>query len=169
MIKQIVLFTSLFAFSLGLFAQTKPAVKKSTTTVKSGTVKGGSSTGKSTSSKIKFDENTIIGNWQLVDYQYGPQATKRKSLTLCDTLQRWVFAKDSATKKYLVKVTQSENCTDFGFESEWMISGGNLMIKRTKIMGFGGISASGSFLVKEITSDKMILEFQKNKYIFKKD
>jgi len=35
-------------------------------------------------------------------------------------------------------------------------------------MGFGGISASGTFLIKEITDKKMVLDFQKNLYIFSK-
>jgi hypothetical protein len=137
----------LLLFALNLSAQSKPPVNKATT-------------------KVSLDQ--VIGSWQLVNYQYGPQAKKRKPLTTCDTLLRWNFFQDSLTKKTYLKVVNSEECTDFGFESDWQLSGNTILIKRTKILGFGGVSASGSFLIKQVTQDQLILEFQKNKYIFRK-
>lgn len=136
----------LFSIALNLSAQSKPPVNKATT-------------------KVSVDQ--VIGSWQLVNYQYGPQAKKRKPLTLCDTLLRWNFFQDSLTKKTYLKVVNSEECADFGFESDWQLSGNTILIKRTKILGFGGVSASGSFLIKQVTQDQLILEFQKNKYIFR--
>ncbi len=137
----------LFSIALNLSAQSKSPVNKATT-------------------KVSVDQ--VIGSWQLVNYQYGPQAKKRKPLTLCDTLLRWNFFQDSLTKKTYLKVVNSEECADFGFESDWQLSGNTILIKRTKILGFGGVSASGSFLIKQVTQDQLILEFQKNKYIFRK-
>jgi len=67
-----------------------------------------------------------------------------------------------------LKCTNTNECKDYVFESEWILGVNNLSIKRTKIMGFGGISASGTFLIKEITDKKMVLDFQKNLYIFSK-
>lgn len=137
----------LFSIAFNLSAQSKPPVNKATT-------------------KVSVDQ--VIGSWQLVNYQYGPQAKKRKPLTQCDTLLRWNFFQDSLTKKTYLKVVNSEECADFGFESDWQLSGNTILIKRTKILGFGGVSASGSFLIKQVTQDQLILEFQKNKYIFRK-
>lgn len=119
-------------------------------------------------SKKKITHAQVMGDWQLVDYQYGPQAKKKKPLTTCDTTLKWSFSQDAQTKKYMLKCVTIEGCEDFGFESDWVLSGSNLMIKRTKILGFGGISASGTFIIKELTANRMVLEFQKNTYIFKK-
>jgi hypothetical protein len=93
---------------------------------------------------------------------------KKKALTTCDTTLKWKFYTDQNTKKNMLTCTSIEGCEDFGFESDWVLNGANLTIKRTKIMGFGGISASGTFKILELTSNRMVLEFQKNKYIFKR-
>lgn len=122
----------------------------------------------SAATKKKINDAQVMGDWQLVDYQYGPQAKKKKPLTTCDTTLKWSFSQDAQTKKYMLKCVSIEGCEDFGFESDWVLSGSNLMIKRTKILGFGGISASGTFIIKELTANRMVLEFQKNRYIFKK-
>jgi len=171
--------TIFFAFSALLAAQTKPTAKPGA--LKSGTVKSkatskapiskGTTKRKSTvvsNSKPRIEVEQILGSWQLINYQFGPQAKKRKPLTTCDTMLRWNFVLDSTTKKTVVNVVKTEECADYGFESDWQISGNNLLIKRTKILGFGGVSASGSFFIKQISKDQMILEFQKNKYIFRK-
>jgi hypothetical protein len=162
----------LLIFSTFLSCQTKPTEK--TSPIKTGAVKSDSTSNISTpansvsTSISKITPSQIIGSWQLVDYQYGPQAKKRKPLTTCDTLLRWNFEQDSVSNKLVLKVVNNNDCADFGFESDWQISGNNLLIKRTKILGFGGVSASGSFIIKQISADKMILEFQQNKYIFQK-
>jgi len=58
------------------------------------------------------------------------------------------------------------SCKDYNSESDWVLNGNNLMIRLTKIMGFGGISACGTFLIKEISITKMVLEFQKKIHMF---
>lgn len=125
--------------------------------------------GQNPSNQKKFDVNQIIGDWQLVTYTYGVKPAKPKSLTSCDSSMIWNFYIDSKTKKNLLNCKDPSNsCKDFAFESDWVLSGSNLIIRRTKIMGFGGISASGTFKIKQLTTDKMILEFQKNNYVFVK-
>jgi hypothetical protein len=117
-------------------------------------------------SKISFTEAQLLGNWQLVEYRYGSSTAKKKSLTTCDSSMFWNFSIDSVNKKKLLTCAAIEGCKDFGFESDWILSKSNLMLKRTKIMGFGGISASGSFLIKELNANRMVLDFQKNTYVF---
>lgn len=124
--------------------------------------------GQTKSSAKKIEANQILGNWKLVEYRYGTGSTRKKSLTTCDSSTSWNFVQDSTSKKYLLKCTNTNECKDYVFESEWILGVNNLSIKRTKIMGFGGISASGTFLIKEITDKKMVLDFQKNLYIFSK-
>lgn len=130
--------------------------------------KSGKSVTKASSTKKKNTENDIIGTWQLTKFKHGPQSKKRKPLTSCDTLMPWVFFKDSTTQKLRLICEQVENCEDYGFESEWLFNGNSLIIKKTKIMGFGGISSSGKFSIKELTPDHMVLDFMKHLYVFRK-
>jgi len=116
----------------------------------------------------KIEVNQILGKWKLVEYRYGTNVSRKKSLTTCDSLTSWNFVQDSISKKYLLRCTNTNECKDYIFESEWIFGGKNLSIKKTKIMGFGGISASGTFLIKEISDKKMVLDFQKNLYVFSK-
>lgn len=120
------------------------------------------------STKKKITENNIIGTWQLVRFKHGPQTKKRKPLTSCDTAMPWVFYKDSATRKLFVKCEAIENCDEYRFESEWLFNTSSLIIKKTKIMGFGGLSSSGKFNIKELTPESMVLEFMKHQYVFRK-
>lgn len=123
--------------------------------------------GQSSTSKKKIEINQIIGKWNLVEYNFRVKPTKPKNLTSCDSILVWNFYIDSKTKKNMLSCLDSSNsCKDYNFESDWVLNGNNLMIRRTKIMGFGGISASGTFLIKEISNTKMVLEFQKNTYVF---
>lgn len=137
-------------------AQQKPAIKPAKPKVTQNT----------SASKAKFTEEQLLGNWQLVKYRYGSNTAKKKSLTACDSSMFWNFSIDSVSKKKLLTCAAIEGCKDFGFESDWILSKSNLMIKRTKIMGFGGISASGRFLIKELNAERMVLNFQKNSYVF---
>ncbi len=109
-----------------------------------------------------------VGEWQLVEYQNAPQSKKERLLTDCDTSVRWRFYTDQSTKKNMVTCQSVDGCEEYGFESDWVLKGDVLNIRRTKIMGKGGVSASGSFKVLELSSTRMVLEFQKNKYIFKR-
>jgi hypothetical protein len=122
--------------------------------------------GQTKPSANKIEVNQILGKWKLVEYRYGTNVSRKKSLTTCDSLTSWNFVQDSISKKFLLKCTNTDECKDYIFESEWILGGKNLSIKRTKIMGFGGISASGTFLIKEISDKKMVLDFQKNLYVF---
>lgn len=126
--------------------------------------------GQSSSSKTKFQVNQILGDWKLTNFSYGVRPAKPKSLTTCDSSMIWRFVQDASTKKNVLSCLDTLNaCSkDYGFESDWVFSGNSIAIRRTKIMGFGGISASGTFLIKELSKTKMTLEFQKNKYYFTK-
>jgi hypothetical protein len=35
-------------------------------------------------------------------------------------------------------------------------------------MGFGGLSSSGKFNIKELTPESMVLEFMKHQYVFRR-
>jgi len=122
--------------------------------------------GQVSSSKVKIEHTQILGEWKLTRYINSPKSPKKKVLTACDSILPWSFSYDSTSKKYLLTCQKTAECKDFGFESDWTLSGNNIMIKRTKIMGFGGVSASGTFVILELTEKRMVLEFQKNKYIF---
>jgi hypothetical protein len=120
------------------------------------------------STKKKITENDVFGSWQLVRFKHGPQSKKRKPLTSCDTAMPWVFYKDSSTRKLFVKCQAIENCDEYGFESEWLFNTTSLIIKKTKIMGFGGLSSSGKFNIKELTPESMVLEFMNHQYVFRR-
>ncbi|MEY3983845.1 MAG: hypothetical protein RL160_1404 [Bacteroidota bacterium] len=120
-----------------------------------------------TSSKKKVEINQILGDWKLVDYKYFTKPAKPKRLTACDSGMIWSFYIDDKTKKNLLDCKDtSDSCKDYPFQSDWVLSGSNLIIRRTKIMGFGGVSASGTFIIKNISQNSMVLEFQKNSYVF---
>ncbi len=123
---------------------------------------------KASSTKKKLSADDIIGSWQLTRFKHGPQSKNRKPLTACDTSMPWVFYKDSLSNKLLLKCEKTENCAEFGFESEWLFNVNSLIIKKTKIMGFGGLSSSGKFNLKEITEEHMVLEFMKHLYVFRR-
>jgi hypothetical protein len=120
------------------------------------------------STKKKITENDIIGSWKLVRFKHGPQSKKRMPLTSCDTSMPWVFYKDSSTRRLLVKCQPIENCNEYGFESEWLFNTTSLIIKKTKIMGMGGISSNGKFNLKELTPETMVLEFMNHQYVFRR-
>ncbi len=120
------------------------------------------------STKKKITENDIIGSWQLVRFKHGPQSKKRTPLTSCDTSMPWVFYKDSSTRRLLLVCQPIENCNAYGFESEWLFNTTSLIIKKTKIMGMGGISSSGKFNLKELTPETMVLDFMNHQYVFRR-
>ncbi len=156
-VKYVALFTVLFLFG---FLQAQPAPKYSKARYNQAK--------KASSTKKKISADDVIGTWQLVKFKHGPQSKKRKPLTSCDTSMPWVFYKDSLSNKLLLKCEKIENCDDYGFESEWLFNGSSLIIKKSKIMGLGGISSSGKFNLKELTEEHMVLEFMKHLYVFRR-
>jgi len=125
--------------------------------------------GQNTITNKKIETNQISGKWKLIEYTFHKKPSKPKTLSSCDSAMIWNFYVETKTKKNVLKCMDAGNlCKDYFFESDWVLNGSNLMIRRTKIMGFGGISASGTFNIRVLTETKMILEFQKNTYHFQK-
>lgn len=162
---RVIFFSIIFVFTIGSLYSQKPIKSQNKSTVTAKKSPKTASTVKS-NSKSEITISDILGSWQLVNYQYNAQAKKKKNLTQCDTLLRWNFKLDSTNNKYTINFEKTENCEDFGFVSDFQLTEGMLLIKKTKIMGFGGLSSSGSFKIVQISKTDMVLDFQKNRYYF---